>query len=605
MALIDDLLKGVHVTPEDYEREKANSGGERRFGPRKGVEHSEELNRILALPRRHWEDTAKGYVEKVSAYLRAPGGTQMLRPVQAASLVEAHDYNGLFGPQRVGAGKTLVSLLAFTVLGAKRPLLLIPAKLKDKTLRDMHALRKHWLVPGWVRVITYELLGREQSSKLLEEWNPDVIVMDEAHRVKNRSAAVTRRVDRYLDEHPDTRVIALSGTFTKRSIKDYAHIAKWCLKDLNPTPRDFNTIMEWGMALDEQRGDENRLAPGALIELCGPEERATYATEPVRSVRKAFGKRLIETPGVIATQDDPLGASLSIDALAFYDPAIEAAAAHMRSTWQRPDGEPMLDGIELWRHLREIACGFFYRWNPAPPQQWVQARRTWAKFVREVLRHNRRGIDSESQVVRAVDAGHYDSYQLAEWRAVKDLFVPQTEAVWVTRRVLERVGEWMRAERGIAWVEHTEFGLELARSSGMPFYWRGGKNAKGVMIEDHPPGEPLIASIASNAEGRNLQAWNTNLIVSCPPTGAIVEQLLGRTHRDGQLADEVSATIAAVVPEQLDAFDRARSDALMIGDTMRQNQKLFYADMLIPERGPERDALFAHAKAHFHEKPKK
>lgn len=604
MALIDDLLKSVHVTPEDYAREKANSGGERLFGPRKGVTHSAELDRILALPRRQWEADARGYVEKVSAYLRAPGGTQMLRPVQAASLVEAHDIKGLFGPQRVGAGKTLVSLLVFTVLGAQKPLLLIPAKLKDKTLRDMHALRKHWLVPGYVRVITYELLGREQSAKELENWRPDVIVMDEAHRVKNRSAAVTRRVDRYLQDHPDTKVVALSGTFTKRSIKDYAHIAGWCLKDLNPTPRDFNTIVEWGMAIDEQRGDENRLAPGALIELCGPEERATYATDPVRSVRKAYGKRLIETPGVIATQDDPLGASLSIDALAFYDAHVDQAAKHMRATWERPDGEPMLDGIELWRHLREIACGFFYRWNPAPPPQWVQARRTWAKFVREVLRHNRRGIDSESQVVRAVDAGHYDSYALADWRAVKDLFTPNTEAVWVTTRVLERAIEWAHAEKGIIWVEHTEFGHALSRMSNIPFYWRQGKNAQGKAIEDHPAGEPMIASIASNAEGRNLQSWNTNLITSCPPTGAILEQLLGRTHRDGQLADEVSATVMAVVPEQLDAFDRARSDALMIGDTMRQNQKLFYADMLIPDRGPERDALFAHAKAH-HEKTKK
>src|SRR5262245_41067284 len=93
------------------------------------VEDSAELRRILALPRRRWEDQAPLYYEKVSAYLRSPGGQQMLRAIQAATLVEMSDNKGLLAPISVGGGKTLISLLAFLVLESRRPLLLLPAKL--------------------------------------------------------------------------------------------------------------------------------------------------------------------------------------------------------------------------------------------------------------------------------------------------------------------------------------------------------------------------------------------------------------------------------------------------------------------------------------------
>jgi hypothetical protein len=502
---------------------------------------------------------------------------------------------------------TLISMLGFTVLGAKKPLLLIPAKLKEKTIRDMHALRKHWLIPGFVRVVSYELLGREQSAELLEEWGPDAIVLDECHRTKNRSAAVTRRISRFLASRPETKVVAMSGTITKRSIKDYAHIAGWCLRDLNPTPRDFNTLVEWSMVLDETRNDDQKLAPGALIQFCNAEEAASYASEPTRSIRRAYRRRLTETPGVIATQETALGASLRIEAAPLHDAAIWDAAHRMGATWERPDGEPMLDAIELWRHLREMGCGFYYRWNPPPPQAWLTIRRAWAKQVRDILRHNQRALDSEAQVMRAIDQKQYPGEILASWRAIRDSYKPQTEAVWVSTRVLEYAAAWAEREKGIVWVEHVEFGHELSRLSGLPFYWRQGQNAQGKPIEDHPPGEPLIASIASNAEGRNLQAWNQNLVVSWPPTGSTSEQLLGRTHRSGQEADEVVCALMATLPAQLQAFDRARQDAQYISDTTGQIQKLIYADVIVPELGPERDAMFADARAHHPhlKKPKK
>jgi intein/homing endonuclease len=497
---------------------------------------------------------------------------------------------------------TLTSMLGFLVLESKRPLLLVPAKLVEKTRRDMHALRKHWLIPPYVRILSYELLGREQSAKTLEEINPDVIIADECHKLRNTGAAVTRRVKRWLDAHPDTKFVGLSGTVMKRSLHDYYHLTAWALKRTNPTPTDFNDRMSWAAVLDEKRNKgtealEAKITPGALINLCNDEERSLYKTDPIKAVRSGFRRRLVETPGVVATQEGSLGVSLLVDSHVLPVPEISEAVRMLKKEWKRPDGEPVMDAIEVWRHLREIATGFYYRWNPMPPREWLDARRVWARSVREVLRNNRLGLDSEAPIRRAVReerrklaAGELapSARRFAEadealvaWEAIEKTFTPNLEAVWLSKRVIEYAAKWMAEEQGICWVEHVEFGRVLSETTGIPYYQRGGLNAAGKPLEDHPPATALIASIASNAEGRNLQAWNKNLVVSPPSSGALWEQLLGRTHRDGQEADEVVCTLVISLSEQASAFERARADARAISDTLGQEQKICYADVSV------------------------
>lgn len=593
------------MTRADFDAQRAGEG--KPFVPQSGVSASDELNRIVALPRRVWEAKGEELARLLSEYLRAPGGTQLLRPVQAAALQEAHDLGGLLGPIRVGGGKTLISLLTFVVLESKSPCLLVPAKLVEKTRRDMAALRKHWLIPAFVQIISYEMLGREQAATRLDEVRPDVIVMDEAHRVRNTRAAVTRRVKRYLEEHPNTKIVAMSGTITKRSLHDYAHLAAWALKRTNPTPRDFNTRMEWSLVLDERRSDDVKISPGALLTLCNDEERELARTEPVLAVRRAYRRRLVDTPGVVATQEGALGVSLSIASRVLTVPDLAEPIRNLKLKWERPDGEPLIDALEFWRHLRALAaCGMFYRWNPAPPPTWLEVRKRWAKAVRGILRDNRAGLDSESPIVSALDrfaqrrkgmsveeigSGYIleDAAALEAleaWRAERASFTPKTEAVWLSDALLQKAASWLQNKPewrggggGICWVEHVEFGHRLSEMTGIPYYWRGGVDAKGRPIEDHPPGTPMIASIASNAEGRNLQAWSTNYIVSLPTTGAMIEQLLGRTHRDGQEADEVSVVCPIVCKEQVKQFEGARADARYISDTTGQEQKLCYADL--------------------------
>lgn len=80
---LERMLKDAGMTPEDYQRAQA-SGSKAAFA-RTSVPDSAELKRILALPRRVWEEEAPKYLEVLSQHFRAPGGTQTLRPVQAAS----------------------------------------------------------------------------------------------------------------------------------------------------------------------------------------------------------------------------------------------------------------------------------------------------------------------------------------------------------------------------------------------------------------------------------------------------------------------------------------------------------------------------------------
>ena len=553
--------------------------------PSRGVQEGAELRRILALPRRDWESSAPGLTAQVSDYVRAPGGTQVLRPVQVAVLCDLHDYGGCLAPVRVGGGKTLVSLLAPVVVGAKRPMLLVPAKLVEKTRHELATYRKHWLLPGYVRIVSYELLGRQQSATLLEEYAPDLIVADEAHKLKNTAAAVTRRVKRYMDAHPDTKLLAMSGTVTKRSILDYVHIASWALRGSNPTPRDFVSRQEWSSVIDEKPRTKERLSPGALEQLCeSDEERQEFGEDPVRAVRRAYRRRLVQTPGVVATQEGALGMSLVIDSEVIAVPGAVPHVERLRREWVRPDGEEVIDAIEMWRHLKELAQGFWYKWDPAPPREWLEARRAWGRAVREVLKNNRRGLDSESQVMAAVQTTEdYLQHKptLEAWLAIRPSYTPRTVAEWVDDTVIKRAVRWMISERGIVWVEHREFGERLSLVTKVPYYSRGGLDASGRSILQHPKGYPMICSIAANAEGRNLQAWSSNLIVSPPSSGATWEQLLGRTHRDGQEEDEVTATLLLALREQGRSFERARNDARYITDTTGQEQKLTYADVTV------------------------
>lgn len=512
--------------------------------------------------------------------LRTPGGTMSLRPIQAQALYEIAKHKGLFGPIRVGGGKTLISLLTPFVLGEERAVLLLPAALRDKTERERRQLAKHWRVSRGLRILSYEEMGREAQANALEFYRPRLIIADEAHRLKNKRAGVTRRIVRYMREHPETHFVAISGTMIKNSLRNFAHILRWTHKALAPVPESEGELEEWADALDEDSNMFTRSRPGVLLRLAEPED--VVPGDDLRTARRGFQRRLLETPAVVATQGEQVACSLYIEAREFKPNAVtDANFQRLRSTWETPDGWALSQAVDVWRHARELALGLHYAWDPRPPQEWLNARREWAAFVRETLSHSR-SLDTELQVAKACASGQLDDSAFRAWQDIRDTFRINSKPVWHDDAALVSCEAWLKGGPGIVWVEHTFFGDELERRTGVPYYREGGLNKAGQPIETHDPKRPLIASVAANATGRNLQAWARNLVTSCPGGAVVWEQLLGRTHRDGQTADQVEVEVLFACIEHANAWERALAEARMTEDTMGQPQKILFADAVFP-----------------------
>jgi hypothetical protein len=544
------------------------------------VRETPELARILSLPRRRTDDPQWATLaDDMTSLLKRPEGTMRLRPAQAMALHDIGTCRGGFCPMGVGEGKTLTTLIAAYVLDAKRPILMEPAALIQKTVRDREVLAKHWFIPTNVRLFSYEMLGRVQAAHELDVYKPDLFICDEVHKLKNRDAAVTRRIARYMAENPDTMFVALSGTIMRKSVRDFAHILRWCLKENAPIPKTDVEVDEWANALDEKVDELRRWEPGALLDFCTPDDIAK--DPPIVAARRGFQRRLIETPGVVATVGDGerVDCSIYVKAITYaVKPITEQHFAKLRTEWLTPDDWQLMQAVDIWRHARELALGFHYIWDPRPPEDWRRARREWAAFVREVLSRSRT-LDSELDVANAVDAGKLPNDTLQAWRAIRDTFTPNTVAVWHDDSALKVCIDWAK-KPGIIWTEHALFAERLAQLSGLKYYGAKGLDADGSFIDDADPKRAAIVSLDANREGRNLQnKWARNLVVSPPEGSDVWQQFIARTHRPGQMADEVEVDVFIGCIEHANAWRKALAGAAAVRDTTGAEQKLLLADI--------------------------
>ncbi len=550
------------------------------LGSRRTVENTYELQRILKLPRRQADGGE--YVDALTNFLKTPAGKWRLKPAQAQALYDMGMQGGLFGPLRVGAGKTLITLLAPLMLEAKRPVLLLPAALIDKTEKERKEYSQHWRIPTSTRLISYEMLGRVQGANLLSFYKPDLIIADESHKLKNKRAGVTRRVVRYFRENPTTKCVAVSGTVMKDSITDWAHILRWCLKQNAPVPVTEEELDSWASVLDDGTSLFQQNEPGALTLFSGGDES-------VEEVRRGFQRRLLETPGVVGSSGDQVACSLLIEGKVYpVNDVTESNFQILRDKWETPDGWRFSEAVAHWRHARELALGLHYIWTESAPPEWLEARRNWASFVRSVLSSSRT-LDTELQVVNTIDADKLGTrWQeegtelLAAWRDIKGNFVPNTVARWHDQSALEYCAKWMKTHKGIVWAEHILFAEALAKMTGLPYFGANGVDGLNRPIELVQGKHSVIASIAANSTGRNLQSWSDNLITSVPSNAPAMEQLLGRTHRDGQKADTVNVEIMLGCAEHFNGFEKARAAARMQFDTLGHEQKLGIADIVMP-----------------------
>lgn len=595
------------------------------IGPRDAVGTSDDLERILALPRRAPVDLgpasvrAEAFVEIVTARLRRPdrppGAScgcaalgrrclDRLLPAQAWALWEAPLANGgrggLLGPIGVGAGKTILDILMPMVIpDCRTAVLFVPPGLVAQLEAEYLALREHFCVPTLLlpdgiaghyvtgaptlRVVPYSRLCRPESSDLLEKIGADLFIADEVHRLKNREASQTGRVVRYLAAHPDTRFCGWSGTITKDKLEDFAHLSAFALGEGSPVPIDPDVVEQWAAVVNPSDWP----APaGDLRRLVAPGE----------SVLQAVGRRVRETFGVVST-----GLRTSSDATVILRerrPALPARLrtmiAELRATWLRPDGEELIDAMSVERCAVQLVSGFFYRWRfPGKPdpmlvEEWFAARKAWGREMRSKLARGETHLDSPKLLANAAErAWAVEPYKgdlptwkadaWPRWRDIKDAVKHETEAVWVDEYLARDAADWGADHRGIIWYEYSAFGERVADLGDLPLHG-GGPNA-ATRLAAEKGDRSIVASIASHHEGRNgLQFIFDEQLVTAPmPSGKEWEQLLGRLSRTGQRADEVVTEVYRHTPEFRESVDRAVREAKYVEGMLTASQMLLAA----------------------------
>lgn len=215
------------------------------------------------------------------------------------------------------------------------------------------------------------------------------------------------------------------------------------------------------------------------------------------------------------------------------------------------------------------------------------ARRRWGKFVREVLEVSEK-YDTQLQVSMGVENGALPEETYRAWQAIQPSFIPNTVCEWLSDHALKACEAWARGygeKGGIIWIDHIEFGRELARRTGWKMYTEGGLSSDGEYIGNAKATDIVIASRMACATGHNLQRWSRNLVTAPPNGGVDWEQMIGRTHRTGQTAGVVEFWYFNAGLEFARSVENALAESKYVQHTTGAQQRLNLADVVPPIQG--------------------
>lgn len=635
---------------------------------------NDDVRRILSLPVREFTDTeAREAAVKWTAALerkdrRALPNSKPLWPVQGAALESVHrnlqehldpstgpfPYGpvGGFFPIGVGFGKTLVTLLVPEVVrrlrGSVRPMLVVPPDLVRKTELDHGAAARFYRYPT-PRIVSMGVISHMNHSDVFERYAPDLILVDEAHKLASEESTRTKRLVRWVQENPETLCVFLSGTLTDKSIKDYRHLAELALRHFVPIP-DHETDLELWQSVIDVGGQPNYAARKAVSPLVawhtrrqGKEAPATGRIEK-EDARQAFQARLRATPGVVGTSEAEVRCSLLIRPLKIELPSswTEAAAEFTdEGFWELPEGEELENALEASRARAQLSSGYYTRWvwpvraclgNWDPGRatwrgctredtclcegtgtysgkdfEWLELRKAWKSRERRILKaiEQKTGQDSPALIRELARSGKLDSAarrSLAAWEAVKGRYYangrvePPTEYVdltpgpeWLTQfaRRWTRDKDSLGRRRGIIWYSTPHVGRALG-AAGFTVFGRGTDlNELSADRVDYPAAKIDVQGTGKNLQGGDgREGWCRNLVLEFGGNGRTWEQMLGRNHRNGQLADEVEWDVLVDGGIRAEYLMSAKIGARYIESTMGTRQRLCYATYLPTKEAP-------------------
>lgn len=622
-----------------------------------------DLRRIIGLRIVHpvTEEEADAYSaqEVLAAAYNDPVLPFRLKTHQVGSILAwDHDSGPLVGVF-VGGGKSLISYMiaerAFRS-GIDRSVLFVPSGVykqamdpKNGSIRwarskvpltvPFHFMRKNAKQRAEMAksaknyrgcyVLPYSLLSTKDTRELLDQIEPGLIIADEAHRLRNRDAARTKRVMEYIDEH-SPRLVLLSGTITKKGVKDYWHLIRAALRENCPLPLSAQLAEDWGDVLDSKNSAPSDAAKAELRGLVEwarknfPQESFDF---DLTGFRTAYQKRFCTAPGVVTTGSVDFGCSLHIvNTPAVYskdDEGYKLMNDLMRKVvdeWVTPNGDEIDCALEKYKWQYELSAGFYNeRFWPEPGPKasadviersklYHKALNKYHRALRKwLMAHASDGLDTPMLVANNMskhgsrdvgddefECGSTDDYDVDtlygfwtkkneadfEGRIERDKRVVRVYDYKVKHAVkwAKKLAEKKQAG-GIVWFFHYGVGnwlLEEFQKAGLDPVW-GPAGADARVLDKDNKGRWLILSIQAHGEGKELQHHQNQLFVQFPRSATLAEQSIGREHRLGQEADELVVDRCDTLPFDIQNFGAALNDSVYVHQTTGNEQKLVYA----------------------------
>jgi len=615
-----------------------------------------------------------------------------LRDVQLDAAYTYEVHGGLLGPIGVGAGKTFLSILIHKIgmqrRGHYRGVIIVPPEVFSQlTIKDLPVARRNFALDGipfyvvsgtrsnrmrvasqpgpGVFIYSYSSLSTQTGSDELAAISPTLIVLDEAHCVASPKSARTKRLNSLINDiegalragrlgpnvtAKQVEMVALSGTITKKSVADYAHLARRALREQSPAPIRESAIGLFSAALDasvagtglteldmmrmrmlEQWAEHHGWVPSN-------EGRAGIVLTQQDYFREAYQYRLRTAPGVVSTSDTGVDASLIIS---WSEPArprtVEAdkLSEMMRVVAEdmvTPDGDPIDYGMHTFRWLWELSAGFYnsLSWpgeeelvakhmragKPISTQEaeaLILASMSHHKLLQKYHQKLRVYLDSQhvkgcdtpllvaQELTRQLDGKEVrfklppiliETYRAHKAAQFDDLPARKSNVVRICDYKIKAAVEWARAHDpahkgpgGIMWFHHPAVGEwvheQLVAEGIQHTRAFAGQNEQAYS-------EGLVLASYAHATGKNLQHQNHNLVIELRREAAIMEQMIGRTHRSGQQHDDVRVDIFVSNGFDLALFNAILRDSDYIQSTMGQSQRLCYATYspVIPPSNP-------------------
>jgi superfamily II DNA or RNA helicase len=254
-----------------------------------GADRASELDDFLRAARKAGHevrcyDDARAFVAELrdahrrrqvfaEAYPKGPKSAALLKllktrlyPYQAEGALFAATAGRALIADDMGLGKTIQAIAAAELLGrhcgAERVLVVCPTSLKHQWQREIarFSARKAQVIHGlrtarqqqyadvseqggWAKIANYETLARDLD--LISDWSPDVVIVDEAQRVKNWNTVAARALKRIASPY----AIVLTGTPLQNRLEELISIVQFVDQHrLGPT---------WRLLHEHQRRDES------------------------------------------------------------------------------------------------------------------------------------------------------------------------------------------------------------------------------------------------------------------------------------------------------------------------------------------------------------